>query len=306
MAEQLMWMVSNRQPSVSETITANGVPVDLSASTVRFKMRPINGSTLKVDQPAVIVNAPLGQVRYDWLAADVDTAGQYLVWWEVTTSSKTQDMSEAVIEFRAHAPFTNSYVELEELKSSTELTSTSFADQDLQNAIIGASRVVDKLAGQRFYLDVDANQVRYYTASLEDELRIDPLVTFTSLTTDDDNNGVFENTWVRDTDFVLEPINATADGIPFDTIRRLSGGNFSWPSYPNRIKLTGKFGWANIPEAVKVMTTILAARYTKRLREAPFGIAGFDAIGAVVRISRSDPDIVQLLESLPTRRVLFV
>jgi hypothetical protein len=131
MTAQLLWFVGDRNPSITETITINGVAVDLTTATVRFKMRAVGSSTLKVDASATIVSAVAGAVRYDWLGADVDTAGQYLVWWEVTIGGKVQSVAEAVIEFRAHGPDTQpSYVELEQLKSTLELTTEAYVDQD--------------------------------------------------------------------------------------------------------------------------------------------------------------------------------
>jgi hypothetical protein len=103
----LVWYVGNRSPAITQTITIDGVAFDLSSSTVRFKMRRPGSTTLKVDAAATIVTPPGtdGEVRYDWLAADVDTAAQYLCWWEVTTAGKVQEVGEALIEIRAHAPF---------------------------------------------------------------------------------------------------------------------------------------------------------------------------------------------------------
>lgn len=100
----LVWYVGDRSPSITETITIDGVAFDLSSSTVKFKMRAANSDTLKVDAAATLVTPAEGTVRYDWAAADVDTAGDYLAWWEVTTSGKVQAVFEAFLEIREHAP----------------------------------------------------------------------------------------------------------------------------------------------------------------------------------------------------------
>src|SRR4051794_37542646 len=112
MSDTPVWSVGNRNPSITETITSGGSPVNLASATVKFKMRALNSSILKVDAAAVVVTPASGTVRYDWAAADVDTAGNYLVWWEVTdvATGNKQDMNEAIIEFRAHSPLTNGYV----------------------------------------------------------------------------------------------------------------------------------------------------------------------------------------------------
>jgi hypothetical protein len=102
----IVWWTGDRSPSISERITIDEVPFNLTTpgSTVVFKMRAANSSTLKVNAPATIVDGPNGEVRYDWLSADVDTAGDFLAWWEVTTGGKVQAVGEVFIEFRAHAP----------------------------------------------------------------------------------------------------------------------------------------------------------------------------------------------------------
>jgi hypothetical protein len=101
---RLVWYLGDRSPSITQTITVDQVPFDLSSSTVRFKMRAANSSTLKVDQLASIVDPVAGEVRYDWGATDTDTAQDYLAWWEVTTAGKIQAVAEVFIEIRPHAP----------------------------------------------------------------------------------------------------------------------------------------------------------------------------------------------------------
>lgn len=95
---------NNRLPSLTDTITAEGQPVDLTGSTVKLKARVAGSSALKIDASATPVVAASGTVRYDWAAADVDTVCELACWWEVTTSGKTQDTPEFTVIVKEHAP----------------------------------------------------------------------------------------------------------------------------------------------------------------------------------------------------------
>jgi hypothetical protein len=293
----------NRSPSLSDTIRINDLPFDLSASQVRFKMRLEDSSTLKVDSAAAIVTPSAGLVRYDWAAADVDTAGNYVGWWEVTTGGKKQDTREFAIVVLVHAPLSRAYVEVEELKSTLVLEGQHYADEDIQNALTAASRAIDEATGQRFYPDADAAQIRYYTANGSEVLGIDPLITLTSIATDPSDDGTFEEAWVA-ADYILEPVNAPANGEPYSRIRRRLAATYPWPGYEGAVKVTGKFGWSAPPAGVKVATSIIATQLLRRVREAPFGIVGIGVEGAAVRISQFDPQVKQLLAPY-TRRMLF-
>lgn len=303
MTSHLTWFVGNQNPSITEIITTGGEVVDLTGSSVKFKMRAVGDDTLIVD--SAVSNSPGadGVVRYDWASGDVDTAGYYLVWWEVTTGGKTQDMNEAVIEIREHATLTNTYLELEEFKSTTELTGMNFADADIQNVLVSTSRGIDEAFGRRFYLDPNANQVRYYTPAWNSpRLWIDDLVTLTTLKSDDSGDGTFENTWTANTDFVLGPLNAAADGKPYTHIEINPAGSLRWPThgYPRTIEVTGKFGWPAVPPNVKTLTRLIAGRLLKRIRMSPEGFIGLDGAGAVVRAAgyARDPDYSYLTQGL--------
>ena len=57
---------------------AFGAPVNVTGAAVKFSMRVKPAGTVKVDdQDAVIVTAGTGRVRYEWTAANTNTADEY-------------------------------------------------------------------------------------------------------------------------------------------------------------------------------------------------------------------------------------
>ena len=303
MASHPTWFVGDQNPAITDTVTIDGVPVDLTAKTVTFKMRAVGSTTLKVNQ-AVTTKEADGDWTYGWGASDLDTAGRFLVWVTVDMGGGAlQTVNEDLITVLAHGTLNESYVELEEFKSTLELTGATFADSDIRVALTAASRGIDEALGRRFYPDADADQVRYYTPNGGCRLWIDDLVTLTSFKTDDGGDGTFENTWTVNTDFVLGPLNAVADGQPYTHIEINGAGSFRWPTrgYPRSVQVTGMFGWPAPPAAVKTLTTMVAHRLLKRKRETPFGgVVGLDLEGSVLRATgyARDPDYQFLTNGL--------
>ena len=187
------------------------------------------------------------------------------------------------------------YITLEELFNTTELTGTNFANHDARGAIASASQAIDEYCG-RFFFTGGTADVRYYTPAESRHLSVDDIVACTTFKTDLDGDGTFETTWTVNRDFTLEPLNAAADGKPYEEIRVHPASGFRFSCWPRSAQVTGQFGWPAVPAPVKQATTIMATRLMKRAREAPFGVVGLGIDNTAVRVARVDPDVAFLLD----------
>jgi len=193
---------------------------------------------------------------------------------------------------------TNGYVTAAALKATLSITGTTF-DADIDAVINSSSRTIDQACGRRFWADAAATSVRTYTPDSWRRVMIDDLITLTSLKVDQDGDGTFEETWVVNTDCVLEPLNAAAETPvrPYESIlvRKLARKYFP-VDVERSVQVTGKFGWPAIPDEIATATSVLAGKLFKRAREAPFGIVSFGADStAAMRIARTDPDVANLI-----------
>lgn len=66
-------------------------PVDLTGTTLRFIMSASTTATPTVDQPAELVDAVNGRVRYLWQTGDTDIIGSYKAEFEVTWPDGTYE-----------------------------------------------------------------------------------------------------------------------------------------------------------------------------------------------------------------------
>ena len=301
MAEIPFWYVGDLNPSITDTATdESGTALNLTGLSARFKMRPLNSDTLTVDQPVSNTLDSTGVLRYDWQAADVDTAGMYLAWWEITTSGRVQAVGEALIEIREHGPATGLYLELEELRQRANIQATTLHDRRALNAIEAACRVIDAYCGDTSFHPT-TGVTRYYTAPAGAlHLPIGDWAAVTEVKVDDNRDGFHEITWTASTDYTLAPVNAgTVE--PYRTLVIPEWSARRFPRWTNAVKVTGTYGWPTTPPVVREAAEILATRLFKRA-DTPYGIltVGTEMVAAA-RLGRIDPDVATLLENLPGR-----
>lgn len=251
-----------------------------------------------------IIETPAGSGVYVATRTAPGTAGQYVLVWSLDgTTDPDQVITEDLVvtgEALVTIGGTSSvYITRAQLKARLEIPSadTQF-DDELDVAREAASRCCDGYKHTRFY---PTTETRYYAGPHWDTaVQIDELNTLTSLTLDFDGDGTYETTWTEGTEFMLEPQNYTADGIPADRVVLNERSTARFPIYRRSIKITGSFGWAETPVNVVGATMLIAVRLFKR-RETPYAIMSVIAAEAVAaaRLGNIDPDAKNLLDSIP-------
>lgn len=83
----------------------DGVAVNLTDATLKFKMQKPGTSTLKIDGTMNIVSASAGTCKYTAVAGNFDTAGTYNAEIEVTyTSGQIITFSDIIIKVQGDLP----------------------------------------------------------------------------------------------------------------------------------------------------------------------------------------------------------
>jgi hypothetical protein len=116
-------------------------------------------------------------------------------------------------------------------------------------------------------------------------------VSVSALNIDLDGDGIYETSWVLNTDYMLKigerQFNKTVYGEPrpYTQVQVLKGGAtwfpFVWPfTHLDRVQIVGTFGWPQVPPSVHQAALLIASDWFK-LKDAPWGVAGISDIGIV-------------------------
>lgn len=189
------------------------------------------------------------------------------------------------------------YASLAEFKAWVNI-SDGIDDTQATAALTTVTRWTDEHCQRNFWQDTAV--ARVLEANSWWCLTLGPfndLVSVSQLRTDQDGDGTFETTWSA-SDYQLTPVNPP-NGRPFTRIESVAGRTF--PVYcwgigrRARVEVTGTWGWAAVPDAVKQACLIQTNRVLLR-RNSPEGILGGQADFGVIRVSnRLDPDVADLL-----------
>jgi hypothetical protein len=178
------------------------------------------------------------------------------------------------------------YVELARLKDYLKFKPDKIEqDENIQDAINAASGEIEKHCNRQFNRTESAS-ARIFEPDDEYTVSVDDFWSTTGLVVevDTDDDGTF-STVVPASDYEVYPRNGVVDGqigwpyYELQFVNRL-------PVYNRRkgiVRVTAKWGWSEVPEAVRQATVIIAAE-TFQLKDAPFGTAGMDQFGNIYHV----------------------
>lgn len=190
------------------------------------------------------------------------------------------------------------YATLTELKARLKITDTD-DDTVLTQSLDVSSRTIEKFCRRQFN-DSGSATARQYRPLSRRLVFVDDFSTTSGLVVkiDDDDDGTFE-TIIPSDQYDPEPLGGIRNGVtgwPFWKIRMIDTETFP-PGRRRTVEVTAQWGWTSVPDPVKE-ACLIGAEELFKLRDAPFGIAGFDQFGAV-RV-RGNPQFMTLL--MPFRR----
>lgn len=181
------------------------------------------------------------------------------------------------------------YVPLPEMKHYMGIDTTNInEDTKLGWALASTTAGINLICGRQFNKAGAVTQRRYHTKSC-DWATVADFHTETGLViaTDDDGDGVFETVW-SPSDYELEPLDGIVDdqpGWPWWKIHAVGSRRFPSRNRRASLRVATDWGWATVPEPVKTACRIVAEE-TWKLKDAPFGVAGFEEFG-VMRVRES-------------------
>ncbi len=190
-------------------------------------------------------------------------------------------------------------------------------DTRLERAITDASRAIDAFTYQEIgafapqtktkVFDVQASSLqgrgmgisRWVDASSRwpgwltvQSIGVPPLISISSLSTDEDGDGVYETAWSTPTDYLLFPNNSETKRIIM--VNNITG-RFEFPLGQQRVQVVGSWGIVEdgiTPYPIRRACLLMAMIYYRRPNNAP---SSQGLGGAAARIGYTDMDVAAIL-----------
>lgn len=187
----------------------------------------------------------------------------------------------------------NPYTTLADLKMvvDIDLSDTEF-DARLEKTINSVSRWIENFTGRRFY-QTEAT-ARVYTAEGPRIVEIDDCLGVDKIEVDNDASYTYSTT-LDSADYSLEPVNAPADGKPYNHVIILASATDAFPKQINGVKVTGDWGYCTDTPADVGEACLIQCHRLWRRRDMPFGVSGPNYFGQVQALTKLDPDVEEML-----------
>lgn len=284
------------QITIFETFTVDGTPTDPSAVTITV-IRP-DGIEESFTTPSDVVNPSTGYYELAYLPPAI---GHYDYRVVGTGTVAAAIENEFHVYSRVPAVGDPLYVTPLELAAALRVAAEGPLLDDLDRACNAASRAIDEECDTAFALrDASNDEIRYFTPLSTLLCQIDDAASVTSVRVDRNEDGVYEQDWTLDSDFVLvrSSVSSIAPAAkPFNRIKVRQRSGKYFPSGDQVVEVTGRFGWSSTPWQIVEASGLLAQQLFKRRQESPFGIVSFGIDQpTAVRLLRKDPHLCNLLE----------
>lgn len=268
---------------------------------VTITITPLAGGAAVIGPTATgVLHPTLGVYAYVWTPDGALALVDYLVTWTGTDPDNDTVTATEIVTLTTTVTLGNVYATVPELKRRQGLAdSNTYVTSDLEDALEAASRQVDRYCGRTFGRTEVAD-----ATSRTFEVSASGVQTDDFWTTD----GLIINgtAWASETGLILEPLNGVLDGLPGWPFLRITWTSpwapawtltGAWCPAVRTVDITAAWGWQAVPADVKSATLMLAAEELK-LKETPFGVAGFGDYAVRVR---SNPKVAERLAPFRVR-----
>ena len=193
------------------------------------------------------------------------------------------------------------YATLAEFKQylMTQQQNVTADDALMTSCLMIASQWLEEHCNRQFNL-ATVESPRIYQPSFDPKYcKVDDFVMSSgfSLRTDPGGTGNFDVLW-QPIDYELKPLNNIVGGRyrPYNELHAVSGLWFPHITFrrDGTVQLTALWGWESVPVQVNQACIMMAAEIFKS-KDAVFGVAGFSAMGAAVKIRVTGNPIIHAL-----------